>query len=106
MAKVTFIAFDGSECTIDIAAGLSLMEGAVANRVPGIVAECGGAMACGTCHVYVDPAWAGRIGDKSELEDGMLQTVLYGGPQSRLSCQIRINDALDGLIVRTPQSQF
>ena len=105
MAKITFITHDGEERIVEIADGWSLMEGAVRNGVPGIDAECGGACACATCHVYVDPAWTAALPPKSDSEDAMLDFALVTSPNSRLSCQIKVTPALDGLIVRVPVSQ-
>ena len=106
MAKVTFITHDGQEHTVDIALGWSLMEGAVKNRVPGIDADCGGACACATCHVYVDPKWLPALPPKSDMEEAMLDfAAMAGAPNSRLSCQIRITEELDGMIVTIPVSQ-
>lgn len=105
MAKITYIGFGGAEHTIDVAPGQSLMEGAVKNNVPGIDADCGGACACATCHVYVDEAWLPKTGDKSAMEESMLDFAENVAPNSRLSCQINVTDALDGLVVRMPESQ-
>ena len=105
MAKITFITHDGQEQTVDIAEGWSLMEGAVKNGVPGIDADCGGACACATCHVYVDPAWTAALPAKSDSEEAMLDFALVTSPNSRLSCQINVTPELDGLIVRVPVSQ-
>ena len=105
MAKITYIEHDGGEHTIDVKTGLSVMEGAVKNDVPGIDADCGGACACATCHVYVDPAWLARTGERSAMEESMLDFADNVEPNSRLSCQIKVTDTLDGLIVRMPESQ-
>ena len=105
MAKITYIQHDGGESTVDVKPGLSVMEGAVRNNVPGIDADCGGACACATCHVYVDPDWTGKTGKPSAMEESMLDFAEEVEPNSRLSCQIRVTDDLDGLIVRLPQSQ-
>ena len=105
MAKVTYITHDGNEHAVEITPGWSLMEGAVKNRVPGIDADCGGACACATCHVYVDPAWLAALPPKSEMEEAMLDFALVTAPNSRLSCQIRVTPELDGLVVRIPVSQ-
>ena len=105
MAKITFIEFDGGEHHLDVKPGLSVMEGAVKNDVPGIDADCGGACACATCHVYVDPAWLARTGERSAMEESMLDFADNVEPNSRLSCQIKVTEALDGLIVRMPESQ-
>jgi 2Fe-2S ferredoxin len=105
MAKITYIEFDGKEHTVDVRNGLSVMEGAIKNNVPGIDADCGGACACATCHVYVDEAWREKTGKVSSMEESMLDFAQNVEPNSRLSCQIRVTDALDGLIVRLPEDQ-
>jgi ferredoxin, 2Fe-2S len=103
--KITFIQPDGAEQTADIALGWSVMEGAVRNLVPGIDADCGGACACATCHVYVDPGWQGALPPKSEMEETMLDFAQAAAPNSRLSCQLRVTSDMDGLVVRVPVSQ-
>jgi len=105
MAKVTYIQFDGASQVVDVKPGLSVMEGAVKNNIPGIDADCGGACACATCHVYVDEAWAARTGERSAMEESMLDFASDVAPNSRLSCQIKVTDELDGLVVRLPESQ-
>ena len=105
MAKITYIEFDGTEHTVDVKPGLSVMEGAMKNGVPGIDADCGGACACATCHVYVDAAWRTATGERSDMEESMLDFADGVKDSSRLSCQIKVTDALDGLIVRMPESQ-
>ena len=105
MAKITYIEFNGTEHVIDVKNGLSVMEGAVKNNIPGIDADCGGACACATCHVYVDDAWVAKAGAKSAMEDSMLDFADNVEPNSRLSCQIKVTDELDGMIVRMPESQ-
>jgi len=105
LAKVTYIQHDGDESVVDVKPGLSVMEGAIRNNVPGIDADCGGACACATCHVYVDEAWTERAGKPSAMEESMLDFAEGVEPNSRLSCQIRMSDALDGLVVRLPESQ-
>jgi 2Fe-2S ferredoxin len=105
MAKVTYIQHDGGEQTVEVKNGLSVMEGAIRNNVPGIDADCGGACACATCHVYVDAGWLQEAGKASAMEESMLDFAENVEPNSRLSCQIRVSDALDGLIVRLPESQ-
>ncbi len=106
MPKITYIEHNGSEHLVEVKAGLSVMQGAVQSNIPGIVAECGGACACATCHVYVDEAWREKTGTASSMEQSMLDFAENVEPGSRLSCQIRVNDDLDGLIVRMPQSQI
>jgi 2Fe-2S ferredoxin len=105
MAKITYIEHDGTEHSVDVKTGLSVMEGAIKNNVPGIDADCGGACACATCHVYVDAAWESKTGDKSAMEESMLDFAENVEANSRLSCQIKVTDDLDGLVVRLPESQ-
>ena len=105
MAKITYIEHDGTTHTVDVKPGLSVMEGAVKNNVPGIDADCGGACACATCHVYVDAAWQGKTGTASAMEESMLDFAENVEDNSRLSCQIKVSDELDGLVVRMPESQ-
>ena len=105
MAKITYVEFSGTEHNIDVKPGLSVMEGAVKNNIPGIDADCGGACACATCHVYVDPAWTDKVGKPAAMEESMLDFAENVEPNSRLSCQIKVTDALDGLVVRMPEAQ-
>ena len=105
MAKITYIEHDGTEHVIDVKNGLSVMEGAVKNNIPGIDADCGGACACATCHVYVDPAWQAKTGKASAMEESMLDFAEGVTEFSRLSCQIKVTDDLDGLKVTMPESQ-
>ena len=105
MAKITYVEHDGKEHAIEVKAGLSVMEGAVKNNIPGIDADCGGACACATCHVYVDDAWSDKTGTASAMEESMLDFAEGVEPNSRLSCQIKVSDALDGLRVTMPESQ-
>ena len=105
MAKITYIESDGTEHPVEVKAGMSVMEGAVKNNIPGIDADCGGACACATCHVYVDEAWTDKTGSPSPMEESMLDFAENVLPTSRLSCQIKVTDALDGLTVRMPESQ-
>lgn len=105
MTKVTFIEHDGTEHTIDAADGLTLMEAATKNMVPGIDADCGGACACATCMVYVPGDWMGKLGDKDPMEDTMLDFCEYVEDNSRLSCQVKISPALEGIRVTMPESQ-
>ncbi len=106
MAKITFIAHDGTETVVEAEPGMTVMEAAVKNSVPGIEAECGGACACATCHVYVDDAWREKTGPPSEMEEDMLDFAFEVRESSRLSCQIKVVEELDGLVVRTPEKQF
>ena len=106
MAKITYIEFDGKTHTIDVANGLSVMEGAIQNDIPGIDADCGGGMACATCHVYVKEDWFNKLPKKSEGEDDMLDQAYEPNSNSRLSCQIIVSDELNGLVVHLPEKQI
>src|SRR3954468_12341987 len=105
MAKITYIDTAGTARTVDAEIGSTVMETAIKNDVPGIEAECGGACACATCHVYVDEAWGGRAGGPSRMEEDMLDCGYDVKPNSRLSCQIKVSEEPDGLVVRTPERQ-
>ena len=105
MAKIKYIEHNGKEHVVDVKPGMSVMEGAVKNLIPGIDADCGGACACATCHVYVDQAWTGKIEPMQEMEKTMLDFAEAVESNSRLSCQIKVTEALDGLTVKTPKSQ-
>ena len=105
MAKITYVEHNGTEHAIDVKNGLSVMEGAVKNNIPGIDADCGGACACATCHVYVDQEWLSKTGDRSAMEESMLDFAEGVEENSRLSCQIKVTDDLDGLRVTMPESQ-
>jgi 2Fe-2S ferredoxin len=105
MARITYVEFDGTQHSIEVPPGQSVMEGAVRNGVPGIDADCGGNCACATCHVYVDEAWLGRVEGPLEGEKSMLEYVQKAKPNSRLSCQIAVTPELDGLVVSTPERQ-
>lgn len=106
MPTVRYIHFDNSEQTVDAPAGTSVMQAAIVNGIPGILAECGGAASCATCHVYVDEAWTERCGPPGDDENEMLEcTASQRQPNSRLSCQIELSSDLDGLVVRTPERQ-
>ncbi len=106
MARVTFIEFDGSSHIVDAQEGCSLMEAAARAGVPGILADCGGECACGTCRVYVDPAWQERVGDSSDMEDAILELDESMDAGRRLACQVVVSPELHGLVVRLPESQF
>lgn len=106
MVKITYIQPDGSAQTVDADVGMTVMETAKKNLIDGIEAECGGACACATCHVYVDEAWRERTGGPSEMEEDMLDFAFDVRPSSRLSCQIKVTPELDGLVVRVPEKQF
>ena len=105
MAKITFIDHAGVARTLDADIGSTVMETAIKNGVPGIEAECGGACACSTCHVYIDDAWREKVGEPSPMEEDMLDFAYEVKPSSRLSCQIKVSEELDGLTVRTPERQ-
>lgn len=105
MPKITFIEYNGTPHQVDAVAGQSLMRAAVDNGVPGIDADCGGECACATCHVYVEPEWFERTGERSEMEQSMLGFAAVTQDNSRLSCQVVVSDALDGLVVRLPDGQ-
>ena len=105
MAKITYIEHNGPNHTVDVQNGLTVMEGAVQNNIPGIDADCGGSMACATCHVYVKEDWFNKINKKSEGEDDMLDQAYEPKKNSRLSCQIIVSDDLDGLVVDMPEKQ-
>ena len=106
MAKITFIQHNGSEQTVDGLPGMSVMETAIKHQVPGIDADCGGACACATCHVYVEPEWQDKVGARNPMEEDMLDFAFDVRDTSRLSCQIKVSNALDGLRVRVPEKQF
>jgi 2Fe-2S ferredoxin len=105
MVKITYIEFRGARHVVDVEPGMTVMQGAVQNGVPGIDADCGGACACATCHVYVDPGWEVKTGSRNDMEEAMLDAARNVESNSRLSCQIRVTEELEGLIVRMPESQ-
>ncbi|MCP3054530.1 2Fe-2S iron-sulfur cluster-binding protein [Aurantimonas marianensis] len=105
MTKITFVAPDGTRYDVDAPNGSTAMENAIKNDVPGIEAECGGACACATCHVYVDEAWTEKTGEPEAMEEDMLDFAYDVRPNSRLSCQIRISVELDGLVLTVPERQ-
>ena len=106
MAKIIFKAFDGTVTEVDGKEGLSIMQNAVGNSVPGIDAECGGALSCATCHVYIEEDWVDRIDPPKDMEKDMLEFVVEPRDNSRLSCQIKMTEALDGIVLHTPESQY
>ena len=106
MPKITYIEHDGTEHSVEAEVGMTVMEAAVKSMVPGIEAECGGACACATCHVYVEPDWRAPTGEPEEMEEDMLDFAFDVRESSRLSCQIKVTEALDGLVVRVPEKQF
>lgn len=105
MPKITYITHDGKHHDVEAAAGTTVMENAIKNSVPGIEAECGGACACATCHVYVDAAWQDKVGKPDIMEEDMLDFAYEARQGSRLSCQIKVTADLDGLIVNIPERQ-
>ncbi len=105
MVDITYIESGGEKHVVDVDAGRSVMRGAVENDVRGIIGECGGSCLCATCHVYVDPAWLERVGGKSEAEELLLEEVCDLQSNSRLSCQIKVTEELEGLLVRLPEKQ-
>ena len=106
MPKITFIEHDGIKHEVSAETGMTVMEAAVKNSVPGIEAECGGACSCATCHVYVDEKWCETTGQPEEMEEDMLDFAFDVRDTSRLSCQIKVTDELDGLVVQVPEKQF
>ena len=105
MTKITYIENNGTEHTIDVQNGLTVMEGAVQNDIPGIDADCGGSMACATCHVYVKDEWYNKLDEKNEGEDDMIDQAYDPKKNSRLSCQITVSDKIEGLVVHLPEKQ-
>ena len=106
MAKITYVEYGGTEHVVDVPNGLTVMEGARDNGVPGIEADCGGACACSTCHVYVDPAWIGKLPEREDMEVDMLDFAYEPNERSRLTCQIKVTPELDGLVVQMPEKQI
>lgn len=106
MPQVTFVSHDGTVTEVQAEPGVSVMQAALDNGVDGIIAECGGACSCATCHCYVDEAWMAKVGEPSEIEKDMLECVLEPKENSRLSCQITVSDELDGIVVNVPESQY
>ena len=105
MAKITYVEHNGNSHTVNVENGLSVMEGAVQNNIPGIDADCGGSMACATCHVYVKEDWLNKLSKKEDGEEDMIDMAFEPKKNSRLSCQIIISDELDGLVVNIPSKQ-
>ncbi len=107
MAKITYIEHNGTEHQIDVANGSTVMEGARDNNIPGIEADCGGACACSTCHVYVHPKWVDKLPSMDDMEEDMLDFAHEPDPaRSRLTCQLEVTDALNGLVVQMPEKQI
>ena len=105
MPKITYIEHNGKSHTIEVASGLSIMEGAVQNNIPGIDADCGGSMACATCHVYVKEEWFNKLPKKEDGEEDMLDMAFEPKKNSRLSCQLMVTEQLEGLVVNLPEKQ-
>ncbi|TNE77895.1 MAG: 2Fe-2S iron-sulfur cluster binding domain-containing protein [Gammaproteobacteria bacterium] len=106
MPIIHYIEPNGGEYEVDVPVGNTVMQGAVDNMIDGILAECGGACSCATCHCYVDEAWYDKVGEPQGAEKMMLEMVVEPEPTSRLSCQIKVTEELDGLVVRVPKSQY
>ena len=107
MVKITYIEFGGTEHVVDVEEGLTVMEGARDNDIPGIEADCGGACACSTCHVYVHPDWVAKLPGIDPMEEDMLEFAYQpDATRSRLTCQLKVSDALDGLVVQMPEKQI
>lgn len=107
MAKITYIEHSGTQHIVEVKTGLTVMEGARNNNIPGIEADCGGACACSTCHVYVDTSWLEKMPQIGDLEEDMLDFAYEPDAQrSRLTCQIKVSDDLDGLVVHMPERQL
>ena len=107
MARITYIEFNGKRHQVDVPNGYTVMEGARDNNIPGIDADCGGSCACSTCHVYVDESWVDRLPKMEAMEEDMLDFAWEPNPaRSRLTCQLRVSDALDGLVVQMPEKQI
>ena len=105
MPKITYMEHNGKSHTLEVANGLTVMEGAVQNNIPGIDADCGGSCACATCHVYVDEKSFNKLPNKENAEEDMLDMAFEPKSLSRLSCQLTVSDVLDGLVVKMPSKQ-
>lgn len=106
MVEITFVEFDGSRRKCEASAGMSVMEVAIQNEVRGIDADCGGACACATCHVYIADRWLEVTGNRSQMENDMLEFAIDVRENSRLTCQLKVSEALNGLVVTVPEKQF
>ena len=107
MPKITYVEHGGSEHVVEVSTGLTVMEGARDNNIPGIDADCGGACACSTCHVYVHPDWVEKLPAREPMEEDMLDFAYEPDPaRSRLTCQLKVTDALDGLVVQMPENKY
>jgi len=106
MPKIIYLTPDGTRHEVDVEKGYSVMEGAINNDIEGIIAECGGACACATCHSYIDDAWVDKLPDKDDMEDSMLDAAFERKANSRLTCQIEVSDDLDGLVVHVAENDY
>lgn len=106
MPKIIYITPDGTRHETEVENGFSVMEGAINNNIDGIVAECGGACACATCHSYVDDAWIDKLNEMDDMEDSMLDAAFERKANSRLTCQIEVSDALDGLVIHVAENDY
>jgi 2Fe-2S ferredoxin len=106
MVKIIFIDSTGVRREVNAMPGMSIMQSAISNRIPGIDGDCGGNCACGTCHIFIEPEWLEKVGRRTESEDAMLAFSTSVSPASRLACQIEVSPALDGLTVKTPEHQY
>jgi len=106
MPKVIYVTTDGTRHAVEVENGYSVMEGAINNNIDGIVAECGGACACATCHAYIDEAWLDKMPEMDDMEDSMLDAAYERKDNSRLTCQLEMNDAWDGLVVHVGENEY
>ena len=106
MPIINYIEFNGKEHAVDVAEGVSLMQGAMDNMIEGLVAECGGCGVCCTCHCMIDPEWSEVVGEANDEENELLEMLDVREPTSRLSCQVQVTDEMDGMVVRLPESQY
>ena len=106
MPKITYIEHNGTSHTVDVPVGLTVMEGAVNNNVPGIDADCGGACACSTCHAYVNPDWVEKLPAREDMEVDMLDFAYEPNERSRLTCQVKVTPEMDGLVLQLPEKQI
>ena len=106
MAKITYVTRDGQRHDVEVENGYSVMEGAINNNIDGIVAECGGACACATCHSYIDEAWIDKLPSMDDMEDSMLDAAFERKPTSRLTCQLEVSEKLDGLVVHIAENDY
>jgi 2Fe-2S ferredoxin len=106
MAKITYVTCDGQRHDVEVENGYSVMEGAINNNIDGIVAECGGACACATCHSYIDEAWIDKLPSMDDMEDSMLDAAFERKPTSRLTCQLEVSEKLDGLVVHIAENDY